>query len=114
MTDTDGSETVGVAVSSIPVGATLSDGVNTFVATADNTSVDVGSWNFSSITVTPPLNFNGNFQLTVTATATDTTTLSDGSQPTSINSASQTFNVVVNPVNDPPCRALGAYRWFGQ
>src|SRR5204862_3046889 len=47
---TDGAETVSaITVSSIPVGATLSDGTNTFTATALNTSVDVHTWTLSKL-----------------------------------------------------------------
>ncbi|HET9717348.1 MAG TPA: cadherin domain-containing protein [Pseudolabrys sp.] len=97
VTDIDGSESLAVAVSGIPVGATLSDGVHTFISVTGDTSVDVSSWNMANITVTPPLNFTGNFQLAVSATAIDMATLSDGSQPTSTRSVLQTFNVLVTP-----------------
>ena len=42
--DKDGSETLSVSVSAIPVGATLTDGVNSFTATAGQTSVDISGW----------------------------------------------------------------------
>ena len=49
VTDTDGSETLALVASSIPVGATLSDGVNRFTASAGQTSVDIraGRWQTS-------------------------------------------------------------------
>ena len=42
-----------LTVSAIPVGATLSDGVNSFTATAGSTSVSVLGWSLSSLTITP-------------------------------------------------------------
>ncbi|HEY7228915.1 MAG TPA: cadherin domain-containing protein [Pseudolabrys sp.] len=97
VTDTDGSETLAVALSGIPVGATLSDGVHTFTSVTGDTSVDISGWSLGNVSVTPPLNFTGNFQLTVSATAIDVANLSDGSQPSSTKSALQTFNVLVTP-----------------
>ena len=61
-----------LVVSCIPVGATLSDGCgHSFTATADDTSQDVASWNLSSLTITPPSEFDGCFKLTVAATERD-------------------------------------------
>jgi len=69
LTDTDGSETLTLQVSGIPVGATLSDGVNSFLASAGNTQVDIAGWNQAALTITPPADSDSDFQLTVTATA---------------------------------------------
>src|SRR6185503_14648290 len=44
LTDTDGSESLSVEIGGIPLGATLSDGSNSFTATPGNTSVDVTGW----------------------------------------------------------------------
>ncbi len=99
--DTDGSETLTLAASGIPVGATLSDGVHTFTASAGNTSVDITGWTLANLTVTPPLNFTGNFKLTVTATTTDTATLSTGAA-SSTATTTQTINITVTNVNDAP------------
>ena len=41
LTDTDGSETLQLTISDVPVGATLTDGGNTFTASSGNTTVDV-------------------------------------------------------------------------
>jgi hypothetical protein len=61
-----------LVVSCIPVGATLSDGAgHSFTATADDTSQDVASWNLSSLTITPPAEFEGCFKLTIAATEHD-------------------------------------------
>ncbi|MEP3475786.1 MAG: cadherin domain-containing protein, partial [Hyphomicrobiales bacterium] len=70
-TDADGSETLALTITSIPEGAVLTDGTNTFTATAGDTDVDVTSWQLDSITMTPPEEFSGDITLTVNATATD-------------------------------------------
>ena len=95
LTDTDGSEHLSaLLVSAIPVGATLSDGVHSFTATASNTSVDINGWTLSALTVTPPLNSDADFILTITATS------QEGAGPTASTTAHLT--VTVNPVADAP------------
>jgi Bacterial Ig domain/RTX calcium-binding nonapeptide repeat (4 copies) len=70
LTDTDGSEHLSALfVSAIPVGATLSDGTNTFTALAGQTSVDILGWTLSGLTVRPPANSDADFTLTVTTTS---------------------------------------------
>ena len=63
-----------LVVSGIPVGAVLTDGTNSFMATSGNTSIDVKSWNLSSLKITPP--HDTNFILTITATDQDANTAS--------------------------------------
>ncbi len=58
-----------LTISAIPIGATLSDGVNTFTATTGNTSVSVLGWSLSSLTITA-VN-DANFSLSVSATQMD-------------------------------------------
>ncbi|WP_226461844.1 Ig-like domain-containing protein [Quatrionicoccus australiensis] len=103
----DNSESHVVSISSIPVGAVLSDGTHTFTATAGNTSVQIwnedspgtayggSNWNLGTLTITPPANYNGSFSLTATATATEIATGDS-------TSASTNLNVTVAPVNDAP------------
>jgi hypothetical protein len=50
-------------VSTIPVGATLTDGTNTFTASTGNTSVDVKSWTLSSLKITPTNSADGSAAL---------------------------------------------------
>ncbi|ANI15219.1 hypothetical protein A9C11_15055 [Pseudomonas citronellolis] len=95
LVDTDGSETLKVSIGSIPLGAVLSDGTLSFTAGAGKTSVDVTGWDLGKLTITPPQDFNGSFQLQVSATASET---ANGDQATS----SQTLMVQVHPVNDAP------------
>jgi len=68
-TDVDGSETVSIIVTGVPAGAVLSAGTQN----ADGTWTLDPATDLSSLTLTPPANFNGAFDLTVTSTATDGT-----------------------------------------
>jgi Ca2+-binding RTX toxin-like protein len=101
VTDTDGSETLTLGVGGIPKGATLTDGVNTFVGSDTATSVDITHWSLNNLRITPPQGFTGDFQLTFTATATDHATLlgSDGKPITASNSNTvlKTIDVIVTP-----------------
>ena len=94
LVDTDGSESLATEISAIPAGATLSDGTNSFTATATDSAVDVSTWDLSALTVTPPLNSDEDFALTITATSTDT----DGVTATT----SEALAVTVLPVADVP------------
>ena len=93
--DTDGSESLRLEVSDVPVGAVLSDGVNTFTATTGNTTVDVTSWALSSLSITPPADSDVDFTLTVTATATES-----AGGDTAVKS--DTIDVQVTAVADQP------------
>ncbi len=98
-TDTDGSETLTIALSGYPAGATFSVG-----------SFDVGSgkWLITNaaeiadldtmqLTMTPPTNWNGTFTMTVEAITTDTATLSSGTV-TDTHTETATFDVTIDPV----------------
>jgi len=103
----DNSESHIVALSGIPVGATVSDGIRSFTAAVGNTTAVLwnednpgaaaggSNWNLATLTVTPPANFNGSFSLTVTATATEIAT----GQATG---ATTTLPVTVSAVDDAP------------
>jgi VCBS repeat-containing protein len=88
-----------LVVSDIPAGATLSDGTglpgHSFTATADSTSHDVASWNLSSLTITPPAEFEGSFTLAIAATERD----SEGNISATVTA---TEVVTVAPVAEPP------------
>jgi cadherin-like protein/cadherin domain-containing protein/hemolysin type calcium-binding protein len=96
LTDRDGSETLAVSVSTIPAGTTLTDGVNTFTAMADNASVDISGWSLANLMVTPPVGFSGDLKLTVNATSTDHATLTTGAA-TDSKTVSQTIDIIVQP-----------------
>ncbi len=101
LTDTDGSETLMLVISGIPVGAMLSDGVKSFTSTGTGTEVDIASWNQGALTITPPADSDGNFQLTVTATATE-------GPGGSTASTAGTIDVSVDAVADAPVIDLNA------
>jgi hypothetical protein len=61
-----------LVVSAIPPGAILTDGTKSFIATTNDTSIDVSQWNYNSLMITPPPGFVGSFTLTVTGTEQDT------------------------------------------
>jgi hypothetical protein len=97
LTDTDGSETLALVISGIPVGAKLSDGIHNFTATLGNTSVDITSWTWASLTVTPPADSHADFALTVTATATE---LANSDTASTVGTINVTVNAVADIVDD--------------
>ncbi|WP_374685095.1 type I secretion C-terminal target domain-containing protein [Rhizobacter sp. J219] len=90
LVDTDGSETLAVQLQGIPVGAVLTDGSNSFTATIATTSVDITSWNRSTLSITFPSGYTGSTTLTAVATSTETATGATASSSTS-------FTVTVDP-----------------
>ncbi|WP_420917547.1 tandem-95 repeat protein [Pseudomonas rhodesiae] len=95
-TDKDGSETLKLEISGVPLNATITDGTpgHTFTATAGNQSVDISDWNKATLVFTPAENANGLVNLIVTATAQDGT-----ADP---KSESITLPINVIAVNDAP------------
>ncbi len=88
--DTDGSESLSLTVSGVPSGAVLSAGT-------DNGD---GSWTLSptnliGLSITPPLNYEGSFDLTVAAISTEASN-------SDTESTVATLNVNVTAVNDNP------------
>jgi hypothetical protein len=71
LTDTDGSEKLSVTIGALPVGAILTDGTRTFVASAAQTTADVSGWDFGKLVLDLPPDVIGTLNLTVTATATE-------------------------------------------
>ncbi|CAN7210670.1 Ig-like domain-containing protein [Pseudomonas sp. LjRoot71] len=102
LVDTDGSETLVINISGLPEGATLSDGIHTFTASAGNTIAPVSGWTLNNLSLTPPQNFNGTINLSVTATATEQ---ANGNQA----STTQNLVVTVYPVNDAPVGNSDSY-----
>ncbi|MBC7918910.1 MAG: type I secretion C-terminal target domain-containing protein, partial [Rhodoferax sp.] len=79
----------------LTAGTVLSDGTNSFTAATNGASVNITSWNLSTITLRPPANFNGTYTLTVEGTARETSTGALG--VTTVN-----LPIAVAPVNDAP------------
>ena len=69
LADNGGSEALSVTLQGLPSGAVLTDGTNSFTATADQSSVDITNWATWNLSITPPSGFFGSIPLTVTATA---------------------------------------------
>ena len=90
LADQDGSETLGVVLGDIPVGATISDGTNSEVVS--DGSLDVSSWTLSGLTVLPPANSHADFDLSLAVTATEA-----GGDSSTVN---KTITVQVTAVND--------------
>ena len=89
LVDTDGSESITATnISAINVGATISDGINSFTSTAGTTAVNVTGWNLTSLTYTSAS--AGTDDLTINATTREVTT---GTTATTSN----TLSVVVMP-----------------
>ena len=89
LVDADGSESLAVEISSLPGGASISDGVNS----SSTATTDVSTWALGAIQVSPAADDDTDFNLTVTATATDAA----GQASTNANIA-----VTVNAVADTP------------
>jgi len=94
LTDVDGSESLAVTIAGVPTGASLSAGT-------DNGN---GTWTLTrdqlaGLTVTPPTDADGSFNLTVTATAAE----NDGDTA----SVSYELPVIVNGVADAPVVTAG-------
>ncbi len=100
LVDADGSEAISaLEVGAIPVGATITDGTNSFTATAGNTSVNIASWNLNSLSITPVEHSDANFTLTVAATSTENT---NGDTATT----NETIDVTLTAVADAPSLAV--------
>jgi Ca2+-binding RTX toxin-like protein len=94
LVDTDGSEALTLAISTIPEGTTISDGVNSFTATSSNSEVDITGWNVNNMTVTAPIG-SSSYDLIVTATSTEA---SNGSTSSTSNviTISHTDDITTN------------------
>ncbi|MFC4273529.1 hypothetical protein ACFO8N_18725, partial [Sneathiella chungangensis] len=92
--DTDGSETLSVSISGVPLGATLSDGVNSFVG--DGAAVVVTGWDLANLTILSAPDDDSDFTLTVTATSTEGAAEAPGSElQDADNTASTSFTIDV-------------------
>ncbi len=92
LTDTDGSEVLSaITIAGVPAGAALSAGTDNG---GGNWSVDEAD--LAGLTITPPEDFSGNFELTVSATAIGT--VNGEVSPLTTES----FTVEVAPVADAP------------
>ncbi|MCB1894924.1 MAG: cadherin-like domain-containing protein, partial [Rhodocyclaceae bacterium] len=74
LADNDGSEALTLSIGSLPDGSVLSDGSNSFVASAGATTADVTGWDVEGLQITAPPGFTGSFTLDVSATSTESST----------------------------------------
>ena len=85
LNDTDGSESLAIAISGIPDGVIVSDGNgNSFTATEGNNEADISDWDLSGLTVQSPEG-SPDFELQIESTATES---SNGDTETSTISLS--------------------------
>lgn len=102
--DTDGSEKVTrVELSGFPAGATFSQGA---LEGAVWVITDAAGVNTSGLTMTPPHDFAGNFDLNVAATVLDSATLTDGLHTDTLVSTGS-IGVAITAVNDAPVITSG-------
>jgi hypothetical protein len=99
LTDTDGSESLSITISGIPVGASLRNTAGDTL-TISNGTITLAPGQLAGLKITPPLNSDVDFTLTVTATARD-----GGADPAS---TSAPLRVTVSPVTDTPTLSVGA------
>ena len=93
--DTDGSETLEVLVSGLASGATITDGANTFTASAGNTSVDIASWDLTQLQYRASQNSDADANLTITLTTTEP----NGDSQSVFDTLSFTVNAVADAPN---------------
>ncbi|MCQ1060947.1 tandem-95 repeat protein, partial [Photobacterium sp. ZSDE20] len=60
-----------LVITGFPVGFVVSDGENTITITEPGQVVDVTTWSFDDLSLTPPADFTGSFFITVSATTAD-------------------------------------------
>jgi len=99
LSDSDGSESLVLTLTGLPIGATLADGVHSFVVTADHLVLALSGWNIGALQLTPPVDFNGRLTLQVQASAIEGST---GERAT----AAQDIVIDVVAVADAPLLSL--------
>ncbi|WP_158156491.1 tandem-95 repeat protein [Vibrio alginolyticus] len=71
LNDTDGSESLKVTLTGLPVGAILSDGNSSITVATIDEELNVTSWALDALTVTPPAGSHDDFTINLTATSTE-------------------------------------------
>ncbi|OSQ34496.1 Ig-like domain-containing protein, partial [Thalassospira mesophila] len=89
---TDGSEVLSVTIGNIPDGAVLNAGTVNPDGTVTLTPTEL-----TGLTITPPTDFSGSFDLSIASTSTDGTDTA---------TVSDTFGITVTPVADAPVLAV--------
>jgi Ca2+-binding RTX toxin-like protein len=95
--DTDSEVFNYVKIESVPVGAVLSDGVNSFTSAAGATTATVTTWNLATLRVTPPAGSPVDFTMTLKAASRENLTTAEINPGGQFGpEASTTIKVVVN------------------
>ena len=103
LSDTDGSEAISeVIATGAPEGSVITDSNGNSVTVDANGSADITGFDFASLAIATPENYNGSFTLTISATSSEyvdgeIVTSDSGSATSSIS-----IDVTVNAVNDAP------------
>ncbi|MCZ0923643.1 tandem-95 repeat protein [Vibrio diabolicus] len=71
LNDKDGSESLKVTLTGLPVGAILSDGNSSITVATIDEELDVTSWALDALTVTPPAGSHDDFTINLKATSTE-------------------------------------------
>ncbi|WP_274612045.1 tandem-95 repeat protein, partial [Vibrio diabolicus] len=71
LNDTDGSESLKVTLTGLPVGAILSDGNSSITVATIDEELDVTGWALDALTVTPPAGSHDDFTINLKATSTE-------------------------------------------
>ncbi|MDZ7904835.1 MAG: Ig-like domain-containing protein [Cypionkella sp.] len=96
LADTDGSEAlVSLIAKNLLVGTVLSDGTNSFTATAGTPSVNITGWSLSTLTMKAPANFSGTYGLTLELTSKENAT-------NELATTTTTLSIPIAAVNDVP------------
>ncbi|MES2406500.1 MAG: hypothetical protein V4528_04165 [Pseudomonadota bacterium] len=99
LVDTDGSETLQLALAGMPVGSMLTDGTYSFTVTTAQPVANITGWHTGALSITPPADYNGMLTLQLTATAAE----SVGGSSASI---SQNLTVEVDAIAQVPTLTL--------
>ncbi|MES2729487.1 MAG: Ig-like domain-containing protein [Pseudomonadota bacterium] len=96
LTDNDGSETLSIVIGNVPAGAMLSAGVNNGDGTWTLTAAQL-----SGLTLTPPANYSGSFNLSVTATSSEngTNAITNATLAVSVDGVADAPTLTVQPAS---------------
>ncbi|WP_321469748.1 VCBS domain-containing protein [Halarcobacter sp.] len=105
LTDLDGSESLArLVIDNLPEGTIISDGTNEFTSSGTNDSVDVLSWNLSSISLTLPSGIDeGSYELSIKSTSEESLKDQlDGTVACPLEADTEkTFTIIVEEVTNP-------------
>ncbi|WP_162084669.1 tandem-95 repeat protein [Sulfuriferula nivalis] len=113
--DTDGSETLQLALSGMPMGSILTDGTNSYTTTAAQPVANITGWNTGTLSITPPADYNGTLTLQITATAAESVGGSTASVSqnltVAVDAIAQTPTLTLSPPTDSVSRSLISTSW---